>query len=267
MIPRSCPSCLIGRFSEQTLRCTNCNMHVERAEYLRTKGFANADFGPMTQAELDAINMHAKPVHIDPGLLDEINDMIDKAAGITPDVMAKVKVSRTADEAMARLNERVRAEREKQEAQRKQRERDEAARREADERRKAKEREAEELRKAAESFKNVDKEAERIRKRREEQDDMLRQFAEAQRANAYGQFYDEMFGQFGFQSGRRNGREHARQQAEQQTAQRTGGIDLDLPMLRRLIQLCHPDKHNSSEASKTATQFLLGLKAKMEAGR
>ena len=32
-------------------------------------------------------------------------------------------------------------------------------------------------------------------------------------------------------------------------------------MLRRLIQLCHPDKHGDSEASNTATRYLLALKA------
>lgn len=31
-------------------------------------------------------------------------------------------------------------------------------------------------------------------------------------------------------------------------------------MLRRLIQLCHPDKHADSEASNTATRYLLALK-------
>lgn len=31
-------------------------------------------------------------------------------------------------------------------------------------------------------------------------------------------------------------------------------------MTRRLIQLCHPDKHANSEASQKATQFLLGEK-------
>lgn len=39
---------------------------------------------------------------------------------------------------------------------------------------------------------------------------------------------------------------------------RTGGIAPD--MVRRLIQLCHPDKHGNSEASQKATQFLLGEK-------
>ncbi len=32
-------------------------------------------------------------------------------------------------------------------------------------------------------------------------------------------------------------------------------------MLRRLIQLCHPDKHAGSEAAATATRFLLELRA------
>jgi hypothetical protein len=31
-------------------------------------------------------------------------------------------------------------------------------------------------------------------------------------------------------------------------------------MLRRLIQLCHPDRHGNSEASNTATRYLLALK-------
>jgi hypothetical protein len=31
-------------------------------------------------------------------------------------------------------------------------------------------------------------------------------------------------------------------------------------MLRRLIQLCHPDRHDNSEASNTATRYLLALK-------
>lgn len=31
-------------------------------------------------------------------------------------------------------------------------------------------------------------------------------------------------------------------------------------MLRRLIQLCHPDRHANSEAANTATQYLLQLR-------
>lgn len=32
-------------------------------------------------------------------------------------------------------------------------------------------------------------------------------------------------------------------------------------MVRRLLQLCHPDKHAGSEAAVVATQFLLSLRA------
>jgi hypothetical protein len=35
---------------------------------------------------------------------------------------------------------------------------------------------------------------------------------------------------------------------------------IDAGMLRRLIQLCHPDRHSNSEASTIATRFLLGLR-------
>ena len=35
---------------------------------------------------------------------------------------------------------------------------------------------------------------------------------------------------------------------------------IDREMLRRLIQLCHPDKHAGSVASNTATLWLLSLK-------
>jgi len=32
---------------------------------------------------------------------------------------------------------------------------------------------------------------------------------------------------------------------------------IEATMLKRLIQLCHPDRHGNSEASNTATQWLL----------
>lgn len=32
-------------------------------------------------------------------------------------------------------------------------------------------------------------------------------------------------------------------------------------MLRRLIQLCHPDRHQGSEAATVATRFLLALRS------
>lgn len=37
------------------------------------------------------------------------------------------------------------------------------------------------------------------------------------------------------------------------------GIEPD--MLRRLVQLCHPDRHGNSEAATTATRFLLALRS------
>lgn len=39
-------------------------------------------------------------------------------------------------------------------------------------------------------------------------------------------------------------------------------INPDAEMLRRLIYLCHPDKHGNSTASQIATKYLLDLKAK-----
>jgi len=43
-----------------------------------------------------------------------------------------------------------------------------------------------------------------------------------------------------------------------------GKFDLDAEMLRRLIQLCHPDKHANSPASQKATHFLLDIKAALD---
>lgn len=39
---------------------------------------------------------------------------------------------------------------------------------------------------------------------------------------------------------------------------------LDDAMLKRLINLCHPDRHANSEKSTLATQWLLGIKAERE---
>ena len=36
-------------------------------------------------------------------------------------------------------------------------------------------------------------------------------------------------------------------------------------MLRRLIQLCHPDRHANSEAATTATRYLLALRKEAKA--
>lgn len=49
--------------------------------------------------------------------------------------------------------------------------------------------------------------------------------------------------------------------ADQMRAQaaRQPAAPLDREMVRRLRYLCHPDKHNGSEASQLATKFLNGL--------
>jgi hypothetical protein len=49
--------------------------------------------------------------------------------------------------------------------------------------------------------------------------------------------------------------EHRRLLAEVLAARQAPAIEPD--MLARLIRLCHPDKHNGSEAATVATQWLL----------
>lgn len=44
------------------------------------------------------------------------------------------------------------------------------------------------------------------------------------------------------------------------TLEHTSSAAIEPEMLRRLIMLSHPDRHNNSEASKKATQFLLDMK-------
>jgi len=41
-------------------------------------------------------------------------------------------------------------------------------------------------------------------------------------------------------------------------------ISWDLAFVRKLIQLCHPDKHNGSNASTNVTQELLRIKQQLE---
>lgn len=43
----------------------------------------------------------------------------------------------------------------------------------------------------------------------------------------------------------------------------TVGTQIDPMMIKRLIQLCHPDRHSNSEAANIATRFLLELKARI----
>lgn len=37
-------------------------------------------------------------------------------------------------------------------------------------------------------------------------------------------------------------------------------VQIEPEMVRRLLQLCHPDKHGNSEASQKATHWLMGRK-------
>ena len=43
-------------------------------------------------------------------------------------------------------------------------------------------------------------------------------------------------------------------------AKATPSAPIDQAMLRRLVQLCHPDRHGNSEAANIATSWLLELK-------
>ena len=47
------------------------------------------------------------------------------------------------------------------------------------------------------------------------------------------------------------------QSAPPPATQGRAGVAVPPDMLKRLIQLCHPDKHNGSKASTTATEWLL----------
>jgi len=51
------------------------------------------------------------------------------------------------------------------------------------------------------------------------------------------------------------------QQRYQQAAPK--GVGLDKAMLRKLLQLCHPDKHGNSELSNEVTRALLAMKDKL----
>lgn len=44
------------------------------------------------------------------------------------------------------------------------------------------------------------------------------------------------------------------------TSRNRSAASIPAGMLRRLIQLCHPDRHGDSDASRKATTYLLGLR-------
>lgn len=102
---------------------------------------------------------------------------------------------------------------------------------------------AEGLRKAAEAFKNAGNQQSKDEWMRDRQKDFFRHFGNS-----------EAFG-----------RTEREQRQEPQPAQPSAN-GMDITMLRRLIQLCHPDKHNNSEGSQIATRFLLGIKSRLEGG-
>lgn len=95
---------------------------------------------------------------------------------------------------------------------------------------------------AAEAFMNVGREAERIKRAREQEEAWRR---------ARERINEDFF---------------QRQQRSAAPQPPRPSIDLDIPMLRRLLQLCHPDKHANSESSQIATRYLLGLKDAIERG-
>lgn len=47
-------------------------------------------------------------------------------------------------------------------------------------------------------------------------------------------------------------------------AQRNQAADIPPDMLRRLVRLCHPDRHDGSEAANQATAWLLAQRNRME---
>jgi regulator of replication initiation timing len=50
-----------------------------------------------------------------------------------------------------------------------------------------------------------------------------------------------------------------REKASKVVVKVTNNPNISKDMKRRLLQLCHPDKHNNSESSKIITQWLLSL--------
>lgn len=66
-----------------------------------------------------------------------------------------------------------------------------------------------------------------------------------------------------YEQGHREGYEEGYQAARAKLHSLADNDDLDKSMVRRLLQLCHPDKHENSNASTKATQWLLEMLRKM----
>jgi hypothetical protein len=54
----------------------------------------------------------------------------------------------------------------------------------------------------------------------------------------------------------------ANQALAQRKAAPSSDVDIDPETLKKLIKLCHPDKHDNSETATRATQFLLEIRDK-----
>ena len=65
----------------------------------------------------------------------------------------------------------------------------------------------------------------------------------------------------GFEAGKHSA--NAQAHAYRNGSQHYSSAALDIERIRKLIQLCHPDKHGGSPAANEATQWLLGMKDKL----
>ena len=219
----------VGAFSRL---CDDCSA----AEGLRT-----ADMEDLVQSVRDQAQTAA-------GMPEGAWSGVDMGADDFQAAMQREAKATLAKDAAERLAQRVAEERAKKERERQWTAEGERRRAEAKKVEDEARRRAEELRKAAEAFMHTG------------------------RDNFNQSFYDEMFGAgFGFSGGRQSGRnswreEQARQQQEPPRAApaQTNVAGLDMQMIRRLLQLCHPDKHSNSEASQKATHWLLDVKARLD---
>lgn len=64
----------------------------------------------------------------------------------------------------------------------------------------------------------------------------------------------------GFDKGHEKGLSEGIQEGMKRAPRPAAAAPIELTQLRRLIQLCHPDKHQNSEIAKVATQYLLAMK-------
>lgn len=59
-------------------------------------------------------------------------------------------------------------------------------------------------------------------------------------------------------------RERYRQQAPPSSARASGSLTIDKDMLRKLLMLCHPDKHGNSDLSNSVTAELLKMRKELK---